>query len=127
MNGGNIVADTSLLINFFKGIKRIDEVIGTHNLFLSVISEIEVLSFPALRINDKKLIRSFLSECVVIDIMPPIKELTISIRANYKTKLPDAVIAATAIYFDIPLFTFDKGFSKITNLNAIILSLPDLP
>ncbi|WP_367278588.1 hypothetical protein [Mucilaginibacter sp.] len=38
-------------------------------------------------------------------------------------KLPDAVIAATAIYFDLPLFTMDKGFEKITDLQAVILSL----
>lgn len=125
MNGGNIVADTSLIINFFNGVQGIDEVVHTHNLFLSVITEIEVLSFPALRTNDKKLLRSFLSECFVIDIMQPIKEFTISIRARHKTKLPDAIIAATAIYFDIPLFTFDKGFSKISDLQSIILSLPD--
>ena len=122
MNGSNIVADTSLIINFFNGTQGIDEVVRTHNLFLSVITEIEVLSFPALRASDKKLLHSFLSECFVIDIMQPIKELTISIRANHKTKLPDAVIAATAIYFDIPLFTFDKGFSKINDLQATILS-----
>ncbi|ASU35924.1 VapC toxin family PIN domain ribonuclease [Mucilaginibacter xinganensis] len=37
--------------------------------------------------------------------------------------MPDAVIAATAIYFDLPLFTMDKGFKKITDLQAVILSM----
>jgi predicted nucleic acid-binding protein len=54
---------------------------------------------------------------------PAIKDITINLRASYKIKLPDAVIAATAIYFDLPLFTMDKGFEKITDLQSVILSL----
>ena len=58
-----------------------------------------------------------------MDIEPAIKALTIKTRARHKTKLPDAVIAATAMYFDIPLFTMDKGFEKIDDLQSVILSV----
>ena len=63
---------------------------------------------------------------IVVDtslIITNIKELTIDIRSKSKIKLPDAVIAATAIYFDLPLFTMDKGFNRIKDLNTVILSL----
>ena len=33
----------------------------------------------------------------------------------------DAIIAATSIWLDFPLFTMDKGFKKIDELNSIIL------
>ena len=36
-------------------------------------------------------------------------------------KLPDAVIAATALYLDIPILTADKDFAKIKNLDLLLL------
>jgi len=90
---------------------------------VSIISEIEVLSFPKIVPTDSELLRSFLSECYIVDIEPAIKDITINLRSRFKTKLPDAVIAATAIYFDLPLFTMDKGFKKIAGLQAVILSI----
>ncbi|WP_426668981.1 type II toxin-antitoxin system VapC family toxin [Mucilaginibacter sp. McL0603] len=123
MNGDRIVVDTSLIINLFNGVKEVQELITDRNLFVSIISEIEVLSFPNISTKDSELLKNFLSECYIVDIEPTIKEITIDIRSRFKVKLPDAVIAATAIYFDLPLFTMDKGFKKITDLQAVILSL----
>ncbi|MEJ7778879.1 MAG: type II toxin-antitoxin system VapC family toxin [Daejeonella sp.] len=123
MSGDNIVIDTSLIINLFNGVEEVQALITGRNLFVSVISEIEVLSFPGLAPAAKQLLKAFLSECYIVDIEPNIKELTIDIRSKSKIKLPDAVIAATAIYFDLPLFTMDKGFNRISNLNVVILSL----
>jgi predicted nucleic acid-binding protein len=59
----------------------------------------------------------------IVDIEPAIKDITISIRSKLKIKLPDAVIAATSIYYDLPLFTMDKGFKRIPDLQAVILSI----
>ncbi|MHB1179648.1 MAG: type II toxin-antitoxin system VapC family toxin [Daejeonella sp.] len=123
MSGDNIVVDTSLIINLFNGVEEVQPLITGRNLFVSVISEIEVLSFPRLTPAAKQLLKAFLSECYIVDIEPNIKELTIDIRSKNKIKLPDAVIAATAIYFDLPLFTMDKGFNRINDLNTVILSL----
>ncbi|MBD3749263.1 MAG: type II toxin-antitoxin system VapC family toxin [Sphingobacteriales bacterium] len=123
MSGNNIVIDTSLIINLFNGLNGIEQLIKDRNLFVSIITEIEILSFPQLNPQDKKILKKFLSECYIIDIDTNIKDLTIDIRSKHKTKLPDAVIAATAIYFDIPLFTMGKGFEKINGLNAIIFNL----
>lgn len=35
-------------------------------------------------------------------------------------KLPDSIIAATAIYAEITLLTADKGFLKISELNLAL-------
>jgi hypothetical protein len=121
MSGSNIVADTLLIINFFNGINGVKNLIEGRSLFISLITEIEILSFPDLSDSDKIKIKEFLSQCYIIDIDTNIKNLTIDIRSNNKIKLPDAVIAATAIYFDLPLFTMDKGFEKIKELNAVII------
>jgi predicted nucleic acid-binding protein len=123
MNGDRIVVDTSLIINLFNGVNEVQELITGRDLFVSIISEIEVLSFPNITVTDSELLKVFLSECYIVDIEPAIKDITIAIRSKFKIKLPDAVIAATAIYFDLPLFTMDKGFKKITDLQAVILSI----
>ena len=36
---------------------------------------------------------------------------------EYKTKLPDAIIVASAIVKGLPLITADKGFNQIKELN----------
>jgi|SRR5437588_4286413 len=123
MNGDRIVVDTSLIINLFNGIKEVQELITDRDLFVSIISEIEVLSFPNITSKDSALLKHFLSECYIVDIEPQIKEITIAIRAKFKIKLPDAIIAATAMYYDLPLFTMDNGFKKVTDLQAVILSV----
>ena len=41
---------------------------------------------------------------------------TIKIRKKYKLKLPDAIIAATAIVNSATLFSADDIFAKIYNL-----------
>jgi predicted nucleic acid-binding protein len=46
-----------------------------------------------------------------------------AIRQNNKIKLPDAIIAATAMQYGLPLVTADKGFSKITNLDLLLINL----
>jgi predicted nucleic acid-binding protein len=123
MNGDRIAIDTSLIINLFNGVKGVRELIEGRELFVSIISEIEVLSFPKLTAQDAVLLKAFLSECYIVDIEPSIKEITIDLRSKFKVKLPDAVIAATAIYYDLPLFTMDKGFEKIEDLQTVTISL----
>lgn len=47
--------------------------------------------------------------------------MTIELRKKYSIKLPDAVIAATSLTFEIPLVTADKTFSTIDELDLILL------
>jgi hypothetical protein len=61
MSGSNIVADTSLIINFFNGINGVKNLIEGRSLFISLITEIEILSFPDLSDSDKIKIKEFLS------------------------------------------------------------------
>ncbi|MXV14418.1 type II toxin-antitoxin system VapC family toxin [Hufsiella ginkgonis] len=122
MSGDQVVVDTSLIINLFNGVQGVQQLIEGRSLFVSVVSEIEVLSFPALTATGKRLIKDFLAECYVVDPEPAIKELTIDIRSKTKVKLPDAIIAATAIYFDLPLFTMDGGFNRVSQLSAVVFS-----
>ena len=48
---------------------------------------------------------------------------TINIRKTNNLKLPDAIIAATAHYLNIPLITADKGFKTIDDIISVIVDL----
>jgi predicted nucleic acid-binding protein len=56
-----------------------------------------------------------------VDLATPIKEIAVELRLSKTLKLPDAIIAATSIYLDFPLFTYDKAFRKVKHLNVILL------
>ena len=43
------------------------------------------------------------------------------LKQKYKIKLGEAVIAATAIVYEIPFLTFDEDFKPITELKLIFL------
>ena len=45
------------------------------------------------------------------------------IRKKYSIKVPDAIIASTSLVYGIPLVTADKGFSKIEDLDLILIEL----
>ena len=62
-----------------------------------------------------------IENCFVFDLLEPIKQIVKKIRWKYKIKLPDAIVAATAIYLDIPLLTFDTDFKNIEELKLILL------
>ena len=122
MNGpSNVLVDTNLIILGIGGDEHVRELLEGHSLFISVITEIELLSIPFPRAAEEKLMRDFISNCFVIDLDGEIKRQTILLRRSHKIKIPDAIIAASSIVKKLPLFTADKGFSKITSLNVVLL------
>ena len=83
------------------------------NIFLSFISQLELLGSKNIEPADAQKIKSFIEECTVIDITPGIKETAIMIRRNYSLKLPDSIILATSLWLNMPLVTADKDFKKV--------------
>ena len=79
------------------------------DLFISVISEIELFSKPALPFNEEENLRTFLSERILtVELTSEIKKETIALRRSARLKIPDCIIAATAIVQNIALLTADK-------------------
>ena len=87
---------------------------------LSVISQIELLSWLPPRSQDKLILEAFVAGCQIIGLSPGIVQQTIQIRQIYPVKLPDAVIAATALINGWTLISRnDKDFRKIADLKYI--------
>ena len=89
-------------------------------IYLSVISEIELLGFNTPTEREALIVESFVTGSSVIPLIRPIILKTIDIRKAYKIKLPDAIIAATALVYDFTLISRnDEDFRKITGLKYI--------
>lgn len=86
-------------------------------IYISYITEIELLGFHAITEAEEERIEEMISLCTVIEMNNEIKKETIRIRRNYKTKVNDSVIAATSRYLNMPLLTADSGFLKIKDLD----------
>lgn len=115
MSGNSIFLDTNILIYLLQGDLKIAELIDNKTFPISFITELELLSIPTNSIQNRK-IKALLKECYILNINEEIKNHTIDFRNKYNIKLPDAIVAATAHYLDLPLITADKGFKKIDEL-----------
>lgn len=123
MNGNKLFVDTNIVLYFLKGDPEVVELISDKDLIISVITEIELLSFPHLSAENEQQIRNLLKNCTILDLKQEIKDLTVEFRRKYKIKLPDSIIAASAYFEKIPLLTSDKGFKKMEELDILIYEL----
>ncbi len=121
MNGNKLFVDTNIIIYLLNGDIEIAQILDGKELVISVITELELLSFAD--VSETAAIRELISECQVLNLNEGIKNATIHYRKNWKLKLPDSIIAASAYYSGLPLFTADKGFSKIDDINILLYEL----
>ncbi len=85
----------------------------------SVITKIELLGFNT-SISHQNLLRNFIQDSLVINLSDQIVNKYIAIRKSYKTKLPDALIASTAISLNSTLLTRNTvDFLSIKGLEII--------
>ena len=85
------------------------------DLFISVISEIELFSKPALPADEEENLRAFLAErMIIIDLTDDVKKETIAIRRNTRLKLPDCIVTATAVVRNAVLLTADKELLNLS-------------
>lgn len=86
---------------------------------ISVITEIEALSWINEDKSKEKLIKSFIKDSIVISLSPEIVSQCVKIRRSKKIKTPDAILAATAIIYDFTLISNDFVFKSIKSLKTI--------
>lgn len=116
------ILDTNAVISLLDGNSKLNNLVKKADwLGISVISELEFLSYPQLGDDDISLFNAFKTMVEVIDIAnsnTPLMHSIIEIRKEYKVKLPDAVIVAAAMKSDAILLTADKQllglFRKVT-------------
>ena len=107
--------DTNIVIYYLEGEQAAVSFFRTHRgqLAISSITWMETLSYP-FSADEELVVRSFLKEFRLIEVISPVMELTVGIRRKKKIKLPDAIIASSAIHNDLILVTRNiKDFKGI--------------
>lgn len=100
--------------------KFIDKLVIEAPPVISAITEIELLCWKSATENDIKVLRSFIEDVLVIELEQTIKYKTAEIRKKYNIKLPDAIIAGTALVYELSLISRNtKDFKNIGGLNLI--------
>src|SRR5438874_1935676 len=120
MNGIKYIADTNILLYIIAGKKEIIKYIDSE-FYISEISEIELLGnnkITPLQLESRSLV---IENCTIVGFSDHIKWLTIRLKQSYILKIPDAIIAATSIYLNLPLLTADKDSKKIKELELALI------
>lgn len=86
---------------------------------ISAITEIELLCWKTATEKDLELLHSFINDALVIELEQAIKLKTADIRKAHRIKLPDAIIAATAMIYDFTLVT--RNTDDFKNIQGIKL------
>jgi predicted nucleic acid-binding protein len=123
MNGIRLLCDTNILIHLLGNKTEVADFLDGKQISISVITELELYGKQNISPSETAIIDMLIENCFVIDLLPPVKYIVKKIKQKYKIKLPDAIIAATAIYLDIPFVTFDTDFDKIEELKLVLLNL----
>lgn len=118
--------DTNIAIYYLnKGLNAnaiafIDNIPESTKPILSVITEIELLGWPKITEEESKKVKAFIANSTVLTINDEIKGRTIIIKQQKNIKRPDALIAATAIAFDLTLLSRnEKDFLDIKGLKFV--------
>ncbi|UKO98876.1 type II toxin-antitoxin system VapC family toxin [Nostoc sp. UHCC 0870] len=94
-----------------------DTFLNLHEVLFSPIIRIELLSFAGLSQEEEQVIEDLLSQFNSVPLLQEIENQTIQLKRKYKIKVPDAIIAATAIHQDAFLVTRNvQDFQEITEL-----------
>jgi predicted nucleic acid-binding protein len=118
-----IVLDTNTVLYLLAG--RLRDPLPQAQTYISVITEIELLSYPLLSSESESAIYDFLADVSIVDLSKDIKQATINFRRQYRFKLPDAIIVATACHLNAELLTNDIKLLKIAGLSVRALPLKD--
>ena len=124
MEQSQYLIDTNTIIDYLSqklpsaGMEFLNQIIdNVPNV--SVISKIEVLGFITTTAN-YQILSNFFNDATILDLTGPVVDVCIGLRKKYKTKLPDAIIATTAMVYDLDLITRNiSDFKNIQGLKVI--------
>jgi len=99
--------------------RLMDAILQEFQPAISAITEIELLCWKTATEQDLKVVKDFIEDSIVFELEAAIKNKTVEIRRHQKIKLPDAVIAATALDHNLTLITRNTDdFKSVPGLNV---------
>jgi predicted nucleic acid-binding protein len=124
MEQQNYLIDTNVVIDYLgnkisnEGLQFMNTVVDAIPN-ISVITKIEVLGFNTTD-EQYQILTDFMDDAIIFELTEEVADLCIGLRKTYKSKLPDAIIAATALAAKATLITRNTSdFKNIKGLNLI--------
>ena len=117
MNGIKFVLDTNIIIGLLNQNPAVITLLTQKQVTItqcafSAITRMELLSYHGLQDSDKHTITSLLKRMDHLPITTAIEDATIAFRQQHKGKLPDAIIAATALHHQLELLSLDTRLAN---------------
>lgn len=121
---GQYLIDNNVISHFLSGFFTKEGMDFISNIIdqtpiISVITEIEALSWVNPDKNKEQILKSFVQDATILELSSSVVAQCVTIRRSRKIKTPDAIIAATAIVHNLILITSDSDFINIPNLQII--------
>ncbi|MDZ4698937.1 MAG: type II toxin-antitoxin system VapC family toxin [Rhodothermales bacterium] len=117
--------DTNAVIEFLGGMlppdasQWLEDHVRTQSGYLSVINQIELLGYFVPQ-QEMEQLEAFVAACPILALTDQIARRTIALKRQYRIKLPDAVIAASAIEHEMVLITRNlKDFDFVEGLHVM--------
>ena len=128
MTGSKVLLDTNIVIELFKGDQKILAFLDEQqNVFIAaaVLAELYLGAYRSA--NEQKhmeQIKTFLLKCTVLSADQATAEACAKVKAALLKKgkpIPenDIWIAATALQYNLPLYTNDRHFSEVDNIDLV--------
>ena len=125
MGGKKYLIDTNVAIEYIGEsipdgvLNKLDEIFDGR-FYISVINKIELLGFTGITKNEELKFNELIKASIVLGLSDEIVDRTIAIRKQYKIKLPDAIIIASAFENQLILITRNtKDFDKIEGVEIL--------
>ena len=118
--GKRYLLDSNAVIYYIAGetMQWLNQIID-EEINVSVITKIEVLSFDPDKDDNYPILIDFFEASNIFELTDDIINKTIRIRQKHKIKLPDAIIASTAIVNNMVLVSRNiKDFKNIPDLEV---------
>lgn len=117
--------DTNAVINYLDaslpmaGMQLLDAIVDKEPK-VSIVTKMETLGYNFKSREEQTTMETFINGSTILDLSNDIVNKTIAVRKGKKVKLPDAIIAATAITHDLTLVTRNtKDFGDIAGLVTV--------
>lgn len=122
MSGEKYLLDTNAVVALLTGNQNVLLLVQDAEwIGISIITVLEFLSFPDLAENDRDLFGLFMERVDVISLSTDddnLIEAIISMRSARQIKLPDAIIAASAVSFSAILVTNDDALLRLDGVDT---------
>jgi hypothetical protein len=120
--GKEYLIDTNSVIDYLanKLPDNANELMDGIDSKISVITRMELLAWPGASGEQTIILNEFIDASEVFGLEENVILKAIDIRKTFKTELPDAIIAATALVNDLTIITRNiKDFAKIEGLEVL--------